>query len=97
MVIPLHRVLVRITLTNVYNVLGSINKGCYYYDPRMHFKKSLPGNSLAVQWLGLCAFIAEGPGSIPGQGTKIPQAVQCSQKKKKNPILHGVIETQMLA
>ena len=35
-----------------------------------------------VQWLlGLCAVIAEGPGSIPGWGTKILQAVQ---KKKKN-------------
>ena len=32
------------------------------------------GNSLMVQWLGLHAFTAKGPGSIPGQGTKIPQA-----------------------
>ena len=31
------------------------------------------GNSLAVQWLGLCAFTAEGPRSIPGWGTKFPQ------------------------
>ena len=38
------------------------------------------GNSLAVQWLGLCTFTAEGTGSIPGRGTKIPQAAQCSQK-----------------
>ena len=29
------------------------------------------------------AFTAEGLGSIPGRGTKIPQAVQCGQKKKK--------------
>ena len=29
------------------------------------------------QWLGLHAFIAKGLGSIPGQGTKIPQAMQC--------------------
>ena len=36
-----------------------------------------------VQWLGLRALTAEGPGSIPGRGTKIPQAVWCSQKKKK--------------
>ena len=36
-----------------------------------------------VQWLGLHAFTAEGPGSIPGQGTKIPQAVSRGQKKKK--------------
>ena len=34
------------------------------------------GNSLAVQWLGLCALTAEGPGSIPGGGTNIPQAAQ---------------------
>ena len=31
-------------------------------------------NSLAVQCLGLCAFTVKGLGSIPGQGTKIPQA-----------------------
>ena len=36
-----------------------------------------------VQWLGLCAFTAEGVGSIPGQGTKIPQAVQWDQKKER--------------
>ena len=36
-----------------------------------------------VQGLGLCAFTAEGPGSIPGWGTKILQAAWCSQKKKK--------------
>ena len=40
------------------------------------------GNSPAVQWLGLCAFTAEGPGSDPGWGTKIPQASQHGQKKK---------------
>ena len=33
--------------------------------------------------LGLCAFTARGWGSIPGQGTKIPQATLRSQKKKK--------------
>ena len=36
-----------------------------------------------IQWLGLGAFTAEGPGSIPGQGTKIPQATWRGQKKKK--------------
>ena len=35
-----------------------------------------------VQWLGLGAFTAEGPGSILGQGTKILQAVQHIQKNK---------------
>ena len=38
---------------------------------------------MAVQWLGLCAFTAEGLGSIPGQGTKIPQA---KKKEKKAPL-----------
>ena len=32
-------------------------------------------NSLAVQWLELGAFTAEGPGSIPGGGTKILQVM----------------------
>ena len=41
------------------------------------------GNSLVVQWLGLSAFTAESLGSIPGQGTKILKATQCSKKKKK--------------
>ena len=44
------------------------------------------GNSLAVQWLGLHALNVEGLGSIPGQGTKIPQAVWHGQKKKKPPL-----------
>ena len=42
------------------------------------------GSSLAVQWLGLGAFTAMAPGSIPipGWGIKIPQAVQCGPPKK---------------
>ena len=43
-------------------------------------KKDSKGNSLAVQWLGLHASTSGSPGLIPGQGTKIPQAAQCSQK-----------------
>ena len=48
--------------------------------------------TLVVQWLRLHAPNAGDPGSIPGQGTKIPRAAmkiwraatktQCSQKKK---------------
>ena len=45
--------------------------------------KCIRGNSLAVQWLGLCASAAGGTGLIPGRGTKIPHAVQHGQKKKK--------------
>ena len=41
----------------------------------------------------LCAFTAQGEGSIPGQGTKIPHAAWCGQKKiiRKNPVTfaHG--------
>ena len=44
---------------------------------------SQKGNSLAVQWLGLCALTAEGLGSIPGWGTKIPHAAQRDQKKRR--------------
>ena len=33
------------------------------------------GNSLAVQQLELCTFTAEGSGSNPSRGTKIPQVV----------------------
>ena len=36
--------------------------------------------SLVGQWLRLHASNAEGPGSNPGQGTKIPHAVWCDQK-----------------
>ena len=38
---------------------------------------------LHFQWLNLSALTAEGLGSIPGSGTKIPQTAQCSKKKKK--------------
>ena len=41
------------------------------------------GTSLVVQWLRLHASNAGGMGSIPGQGTKIPQAMQCGQKIKE--------------
>ena len=40
-----------------------------------------PGNFLEVQWLGLHTSTAGG--SIPGRGTKIPQAALCDQRKKK--------------
>ena len=40
-------------------------------------------SSWAVQWLRLCAFTAEDPGSSPGRETKIPQAMQHSKRKKK--------------
>lgn len=38
-----------------------------------------PGSPMAVQWLGHSTFTPEGPGSIPGGGTKIPHGAQCGQ------------------
>ena len=49
-----------------------------------HKKITKRGNSLVVQWLGLCAFTAKGLGSISGWGTKILQSACCSQTKKTN-------------
>ena len=34
-----------------------------------------------VQWFGVCAFNAECAGSIPSQGTKVPQAAQSGDKQ----------------
>ena len=39
--------------------------------------------SLVGQWLRLHASNAEGPGSNPGQGTKIPCDLQCGPRKKE--------------
>ena len=41
------------------------------------------GASLEVQWLKHCTFSTGGTGSIPGQGTKIPQVSLYSPPKKK--------------
>ena len=41
--------------------------------------REFPGGPVVRMW----AFTAMGPGLIPGWGTKIPQAMHHSQKKKK--------------
>ena len=46
------------------------------------YLKWITSTSLVVQWLQLRASTARGEGSIPGQGTKIPHAAQCSQNKR---------------
>ena len=38
---------------------------------------------LVVQWTRLLGSNAGGSGSFPGQGTKIPHGVLCSQKKRE--------------
>ena len=40
-------------------------------------------NSLAVRWLGPCAFTSGDPGSMPGGESKIPHATRSGQEKKK--------------
>ena len=45
-------------------------------------KKHTVRKSLDVQWLGLCASTSTSLGSIPGQGTKIPQVEWCGKQNK---------------
>ena len=49
----------------------------------IHFLKVVLGTSLAIQWLRFWVSSAEGASSIPSQGTKIPHATWCGQKKEK--------------
>ena len=50
--------------------------------------------SMAVQWLGLLTLTAEGQGSIPRQGTKIPQAAWRGPKKTKRIFEHTLPSSQ---
>ena len=52
-------------------------------------KKEKKGNSLAVQWLGLPALRVEESDSIPGLGTKIPQATCHPTPKKRQKKIHS--------
>ena len=53
---------------------------------KLIFKMPKTRHSPVVQWLRLGALTTMGPDSIPGWGIKIPQAAQCSQKKKKKSL-----------
>ena len=46
----------------------------------------MSGTLLVVQWIRFHAYTAVGMGSIPGLGTKIPDATQHDQKKKKSHV-----------
>ena len=54
------------------------------------------GTSLVVQGLRLLTFTAESMGLTPGRGTKIPHAICCAQKSKKerNSFLEKGAEVQ---
>ena len=45
------------------------------------YKKRWGASLQAPQWLELCVVSATGAGSVPGQRTKIPHAVQRGKKK----------------
>ena len=49
-------------------------------------KKSSTGTSLAVQGLRFSASSARGVSSVPGQGTKMPDAAWCGKKTTKNHV-----------
>ena len=51
-------------------------------EPQSEALKEHPGNSLVVQWLRLDT-LTDRSGSMPGQGTKIPQALRHGKKKQK--------------
>ena len=66
--------IIRVTVCGVY---GS----SLLFYPFFCKSKTVMGSSLAVQRLGPCVLTANGPGSMSGQGTKIPQAVWHGQKQ----------------
>ena len=50
--------------------IGSCNRKETFVEENVNPKKVCSGNSLPVQWLRLHTPNSEGPGSIPGQGTR---------------------------
>ena len=52
------------------------------------------GTPLVIQWLRLCISNAGGAGLILSQGTKIPQAEWCSQKKSKQASKNKQVDIQ---
>ena len=69
-----------------------LTKSTSFYDKssqQIEYRRSILGNSLMVQWLGLGTLTARGLGLIPGWRTKILQATRCSQKKRSNILQHN--------
>ena len=66
--------------------MGILKVGSWILRNRSNFtglKQHVLGNSLAVQWLGLCASKAGSLGLIPHWGTKIPASGTAKKKKKE--------------
>ena len=60
-----------------------INKQIREQKKKQERKKTLLRNSLVVQWLGHSALAAMALGSIPGWRTRLLQAIERDQTKKK--------------
>ena len=73
-------------------------------SPELELRPLSFGSSLVAQWLGLGTFTAMDPGSIPGQGTNIPQATRDGQKKEngrlkkkqRSPSFKPLLVSQMI-
>ena len=73
--------------------IRGIREGVYPWLDRTDWTgKASLGTSLVVQWLRLFASTDRGSGSIHGQGTKIPCATHCGQKK---PPLRWVLRPRL--
>ena len=68
--------------------LINVSKKQIYQTILPAVKQFVQENSLVIQWLRLHAFTAKGPGSVPGGGSKIPQAasVQFSRSVMSNTL-----------
>ena len=71
---------------NKIHLIGHMEKNHFSFSVSCYIElfSKMPrlGNSLVVQWLGLGTFTAKGPGSVPGRGTKIPQAMQLCHRQQ---------------
>ena len=63
-------------------IMGSMKDGIT--DKMVH-----AGNSLVLQWLGLCALTPKSLGSVSGQGTKIPQATFGATTKHQKKMIQA--------
>ena len=68
-----------IVRSNLFNLLDNLFQLAYFDHSLL--KSDLQGNSLMVQWLGLCTSIAGNPDLIPSWRTRVPKAVWHRQIK----------------
>ena len=61
----------------------------------VYIKRPVRGTSLAVQCLRLCSSNAEGVGSIPDWGTKIPKAAWWGRRKKSTQKSHWKVASNI--